>query len=166
MIIHSAHIISAITDIRTKVIESVPNGESEIVEIGVRFANKQVDKVQSTINDLIRTVWLIIDGKHEFITKHHKGQEQSSIFLQDKVGNLIYDSLVYRSGPDKDKLKKEKNTRVRNFNNLSDEDKAREVEITHAQIIGASSEELLKKEEEKPSSGWDDLPFLQTGNGL
>lgn len=160
MISHSKPIIIRVQEIVKTIIENVPDGDQEIIDIGLRFEDKGVDKISCKVVDLLRTVWQLIDEKHELYDKQFSGKHLNSIFLQDKVGTLIYDSLVYRSGEDKDKLKKEKNTRVREFSKLPALDKTRVVEITHEQIQGASSEDLLK-EPKKEEGGWDDLPFLK-----
>ena len=132
-------------------------GANEQFALGLRFG-EAVDKIPTRLDELVKTIWEIIDGKHEHCKEKYAKMILTSVFIQDKTGTLIYDSKVYKIGTDKIKLIKNSDSRVKDFKDLSPEDKSRLVDITISQIGGVSSDEVNK---ELPKSGWEDLPWIK-----
>lgn len=156
MITSTARIIREVQELLVK-IRLIGNCEEEVLDIGLRFANKTVHKVYTKVSTLLQDVWLLLDNKHELFKEFdYKGRVLNSIWIQEKTGTVIYDSLQYRSGPDKFKLKKEPNDRVKKFKNLSQQDKDRTVGITIEQINSYTIEDL-KKDRPKDDEDWNKL---------
>lgn len=157
MITNSLRIIREIKPIQDTIINSYEGKENEPIIIGIRDRAK-IDKVSCKAGALVATVWSLIDEKHPAYKEILRGWKLSSVFVQDKVGTMIYDSKDIKQSIDKIKLKSDGNERIKKFNNLCQADKERVVEITAQQIEHAERDD--DKPQDKDDDGpdnWDDL---------
>jgi hypothetical protein len=134
----------------------------DIFYIGLRLNDKQVAKVEVFFEDLLNTIFNIIDNKHPALKDEaYKGLDIQSLFVCDISGTTVYDSKYYQVYTQKYNLKKDKDIRLLQFKQLDESGKNQVIELLVAQIQESYHNEDLgiKPDDKGPSSNWGEMPW-------
>lgn len=132
----------------------------EMFMVGIRLSDKSVDKIDAFNQELVGTLFMLLDGKHP-ICEEFKNVEITSIFICSTVGRTIYDSLMYRPNKQKLLLRNDNNRKVLLFRGLKQEDKDKVVNYLSKEIESFAhvfaSGVMPPKQEDK--SAWGEMPW-------
>ena len=168
--ISSSHIFSELTAMMPELLERYKNDDP--FYIGLRLENRGTAKVEVLLNELMGALFHIIDSNNNADMKHddihpiwkedgYKGRNLLSVFVCDATSQTVYDSAYYKQSPAKYNLKRDKDIRVLQFNQLDEEGKEQVVEMIAAQISQMQDdfENGTKPEDTGPASNWGEMPW-------
>jgi hypothetical protein len=167
--INSKHIFVELNELLPVIKERYNKGE--VFYIGLRLANLSTPKVEVLLEELLPTLFAIIDTNSAYVKtseKHpiwkednFKNQNLLSVFVCDSTSQTVYDSRYYQQSAEKYNLKRDKDARLLQFKQLDAEEKSQMAELIAAQITELQDDVVkgVEPEDNGPDSNWGEMPW-------